>query len=259
MENSRLPVRIQEQVQNSLQILSQAVVDASLPTGELAGRIQNAIILLGKSVENELLNTSRQIGSDKNANNLERGLMVLSRLRNELVSQGMTKLAGCIDQFNDSIRLMHLYHSSSSDGSSTNQWIRLEIPVNFPSLAQQSNQEQKEKPSARVRVARDPDSDELSVNPRYTRLVISMDINDQDVVEVDLSVVDHAAGLSISTSNTQLTDIARAELPELCEDLLQSGYDTKVSQVETRSGLPGTTDNDNHAQKTIFTSINLEA
>jgi hypothetical protein len=259
LANSQLPVRIQEQVQNSLQILSQAVVDPSLPTGELSSRIQNAIILLGKSVENELLNTSRQIGNDNNANNLERGLMVLSRLRNELVSQGMTKLAGLIDQFNDSIRLMHLYHSSSSDGSSTNQWIRLEIPVNFPVLPQETTQEQNEKPTARVRVARDPDSDGLSVNPRYTRLVISMDINDQDVIEVDLSVVDHAAGLSISTSNTQLTTIARAELPELCEDLLQSGYDTKISQVETRSGLPDMADNVNQSQKPLFTSINLEA
>jgi hypothetical protein len=86
-----------------------------------------------------------------------------------------------------------------------------------------------------------------------------MDINDQDVIEVDLSVVDHAAGLSISTSNTQLTTIARAELPELCEDLLQSGYDTKISQVETRSGLPDMADNVNQSQKPLLTSINLEA
>ncbi len=259
MMNSRLPVHIQEQVQNSINVLSQAFVDASLPTSELAGKIQNAVILLGKSIENELLRASQHDGVGNVANNLEQGLMVLSKLRNELVSQGLTKLAESIDQFNDSIRLVHLYHSSSSDGSATNQWIRMEIPVTFPMQAQQTAQDQNNKPCARVRVARNPDSDHLSVNPQYTRLVISMDINDQDTVEVDLSVVGHAAGLSISTSNSMLTTIARAELPELCEDLLKSGYDTKISQVETRSGLLDNTNHDNHGQNIFLTSVNLEA
>lgn len=257
--NNRLPARLQEMAQNSIQILSQAIIDASIPGNELATRIHNAIILLGKSVENELLNTSRNIDGNDFTNNLERGLMVLNRLRNELVSQGMTKLSGIIDQFNDSIRLMHLYHASSSEAPAANQWIRMEIPVNLSVNVQQPLQDQKDLSSAIVRIARDPDTDELSANPRYTRLVIRMDINERDVVEVDLSVVDHSAGLLISTSNPQLTSIAQTELPKLCEDLLQSGYDTKISQIETKHDLTESSGlNDQHHNE-IFSGINLEA
>ena len=115
-------------------------------------------------------------------------------------------------------------------------------------------------PSAKIQVARDPDSDGLSVNPRYTRLVIRMDINDQDVVEVDLSVVDHSAGLSISTSSPLLTSIAQTELPELCEDLLRSGYDTRISQVDTKHG-PSRRHQDKTWKRhnTFITGVNLEA
>ena len=59
MANDRLPLQLKEQAQNSFQILSQAVIDASLPANDLAGKIQNTIILLGKSVENELWNISQ--------------------------------------------------------------------------------------------------------------------------------------------------------------------------------------------------------
>ena len=145
--------------------------------------------------------------------------MVLSRLRNELASRGMTSLSGGIDQFNDSIRLMHLYHSSTTSESASNQWIRVEVPVTFPMTTPQLQQNPDDQPSASIRIARNPDDDEFSIDPRYTRLVIRMDIDKGDVIEVDFSIVDHAAGLSISTSNSQLTNIARSELPSLQEDL----------------------------------------
>lgn len=135
----------------------------------------------------------------------------------------------------------------------------MEVPVNFPALIQPTIQEQSEMPSATIRIARDPDLDNLSVNPRYTRLVIRMDINDQDVVEVDLSVVDHSAGLSVSTSSPLLTSIAQIELPELCEDLLRSGYDTRISQVDTKQGLLEGTGQNMERHDTFITGVNLEA
>ena len=259
LTNDRLPPRLKELTQNSLQILSQAIIDASLPASDLASKIQNSIILLGKSVENELWNISQHPNKPYVANSLERGLMVLNRLRNDLADQGMAKLAGAIDQFNDSIRLVHLYHASTSESSPANPWIRLEIPVNFPALIQPAIQENNDMPSAEIKIARDPDSDGLSVDPRFTRLVIRMDINDQDVVEVDLSVVDHSAGLSISTSSPLLTTIAQTELPELCEDLLRSGYDTRISQVDTKQDLLERSRQDGKSHDTFFAGVNLEA
>lgn len=259
MVNDRLPIHLKEQVQHSFQILNQAVIDASLPTNDLAGKIQNTIILLGKSIENELWNIPKSINNHNDASSLERGLMVLARLRNDLASQGLVKIAGAIDQFNDSIRLMHLYHASTLESPSANQWIRLEIPVNFPALIQPTIQEQNEMPTATIRIARDPDSDGLSVNPGYTRLVIRMDINEKDVVEVDLSVVDHNAGLSISTSSPLLTSIAQTELPELCEALLRSGYDTRISQVDTKQDLVENTGQNMERLDTFIAGVNLEA
>lgn len=257
--SNRLPPQLQNSMQNSLAVLQQAVVDPNQSTNVLAEKIHNAVVLLGKSVENELLDTTHLNARLPLANGLERGLMVLSRLRNELVAQGMNRLAGSIDQFNDSIRLMHLMNSSGSEGPSSNSWIRLEIPVNIPGHIQQLIPGQNEEPNVKLRIARDPDADHLKVNPHYTRLVIRMDINNDDVIEVDLSVVDRAAGLSISTSNAQLTKIARTELPKLCDDLQQSGYDTKISQVETNMKLLDDPDISSVHNTYMISAINLEA
>ena len=86
-----------------------------------------------------------------------------------------------------------------------------------------------------------------------------MDIDKGDIIEVDFSIVDHAAGLSISTSNSQLTNIARSELPGLQEDLMHLGYDTKVSQVETENKLLNTGHEKTLTYKSDFVGINLEA
>ncbi len=259
LSDRRLPPTLIDLAKTSLQILSQAVMDASLPAEVLTTKLQNAIILLGKSVENELFETISSPFKNISANNLERGLMVLSRLRNELASHGMTSLSGGIDQFNDSIRLMHLYHSSATSESASNQWIRMEFPVTFPMTPPQLIKNPEDQPSASIRIARNPDEDAISIDPRYTRLVIRMDIDKGDVIEVDFSVVDHDAGLSISTSNSQLTNIARSELPSLREELMHLGYETKVSQVETEKKLLNTGHESSLNYKSDLVGINLEA
>ncbi len=259
LSDRRLPPTLIDLTKTSLQILSQAVVDASLPADILASKLHNAIILLGKSVENELFETIGDPFKNLSANNLERGLMVLSKLRNELASRGMTSLSGGIDQFNDSIRMMHLYHSSATSESATNQWIRMDVPVTFPMTSPQLPQKSEDPSSASIRIARNPDDDGFSIDPRYTRLVIRVDIDKEDVIEVDFSVVDHAAGITISTSNSQLTTIARSELPSLREDLMHLGYDTKVSQVETETKLVSKLNETILHNNSVIIGINLEA
>jgi hypothetical protein len=259
MSDRRLPENLVNLAKTSLQILNQAIVDASLPADVLAAKLHNAIILLGKSVENELFKTISDPVNNLTGNNLERGLMVLSRLRNELASRGMTTLSDGIDQFNDSIRLMHLYHSSTTSESASNQWIKLDLPVTFPATTPQLPQKPDDQPSASIRIARNPDDDTFSIDPQYTRLVIRMDIDKGDVIEVDFSIVDHSAGLFITTSNSHLTNIARNELPSLQKDLMHLGYDTKVSQVETEKKLLNTNHENTLSYKTDFVGINLEA
>jgi hypothetical protein len=259
LSDKRLPPTLIELVKTSIQILSQAVVDASLPADVLATKLQNAIILLGKSVENELRDTINGSNKSLTGSNLERGLMVLSRLRNELAAHGMTSISGGIDQFNDSIRMMHLYHSASTSESASNQWIKMDIPVTFPMASPQLPLKPEDQPSASIHIARNPDDDGFSIDPRYTRLVIRVDIDKEDVIEVDFSVVDHIAGLSVSTSNSQLTNIARVELSSLREDLMHLGYDTKVSQVETETKLLNEINPTIHNNNSVLTGINLEA
>ncbi len=258
LENNRLPPNMIELARGSLQTLRQAIIDASLPPGELAAKLHNAISLLGKSVENELMESIQNSIRSLPTDNLERGLLVLSRLRNELAERGMKTLAGGIDQFNESIRMMHLYHSASTKEANANQWIRMELPVNFPARGQIENRDPNEQNSASLRIARDPDEDELSVNPRYTRLVIRMDVGKQEVIEVDLSVVDHTTGLSISTSDSSLTKLAKSELPTLQKDLSKIGYETLVSQVETDNSLTNPNPETRRYQQSFITGINVE-
>ncbi len=258
LADNRLPPNMIELARSSLHTLRQAVIDASLPAAELSAKLHNAITLLGKSVENELMESMQKSRSSLPADNLERGLMVLNKLRNDLADRGMKALAEGIDEFNDSVRMMHLYHSASTKEAKANQWIRMELPVNFPTYVKLENRDPNDQNSASIRIARNPEEDGLSVNPRYTRLVIRMDVGEKEVIEVDLSVVDHATGLSISTSDSQLTKLAKSELPTLQKELSQIGYETLVSQVETDYKLSNPDNEIQRSHQNLITGINVE-
>lgn len=223
---TNLPENLQESVNTAIRILSQAVVQGDRPASELIQNLRNSITLLGKSVENELLKNTLQPGGTE----LELGLMAISRLRSEMAARGNTSIAGDIDRLNDYIRLVHLPNAEPNTPTANNQWFRLEIPVQYPVQARQNLPEDAH--PARIKVARDNGEGGSRVDPRYTRLVIQVDLSPGQTVEVDLSIVAKQIGLTVTATSESLRSAAESEFPLLKDDLEELGYQTKYSHIE---------------------------
>lgn len=223
---TNLPENLQESVNTAIRILSQAVVQGDRPASELIQNLRNSITLLGKSVENELLKNTIQPGGTE----LELGLMAISRLRSEMAARGNTSIAGDIDRLNDYLRLVHLPNAEPNTPTANNQWFRLEIPVQYPVQARQNLPEDAH--PARIKVARDTGEGGSRVDPRYTRLVIQVDLSPGQTVEVDLSIVAKQIGLTVTATSESLRSAAESEFPLLKEDLEELGYQTKYSHIE---------------------------
>jgi hypothetical protein len=222
---TNLPENLQEPVASAIRILSQAVVQGDGATTELIKNLKNSITLLGKTIENELLKSTQGMGTE-----LERGLMVLSRLRTDMAARGNTGIAGDIDRLNDYLRLVHLPNAEPSTPGSQNQWFRLEIPVQYPHLPGQNIDEDPH--PARIKVAREADENGSRIDPRYTRLVIQVDLGPGQSVEVDLSIVAKQVGLTVTATSEFLRLAAESEYPQLKEDLDEIGFQTKYSHIE---------------------------
>jgi hypothetical protein len=221
-----LPENLREPVANAIRILTQAVLQGEKPAAELIQSLKNSVTLLGKTVENELLKNTIQPGGSE----LELGLIALSRLRTELASRGNASIAGDIDRLNDYLRLVHLPNAEPSSPTANNQWFRLEIPVQYPVPTGQQLQEDLH--PARIKVAREQDENGSHVDPRYTRIVVQVDLGPGQTVEVDLSIVSKQIGLSVTTTSEFLRQAAENELPQLKDDLDGLGYQTKYSHIE---------------------------
>jgi hypothetical protein len=247
--NLSLPMR--DQVARVLETFSQAIIRGDLPTDELVSRLKNAVTLLGKSIEGELARSG-----DPNRSELELGLLALTRLRTELAARGHTGIAGEIDRLNEYLRLVHIMNAESNELGQQNKWIQLELPVHYPVAT--ANPAQPDLHPARIRIAREQDSDgHTRVNPNYTRIVLQVDLSDNQAIEVDLSVVSKQIGLAITGTDPDVARSAGMELDQLKAELSDLGYETRYSQVDTGK-LQKTAIDPLSSSSTIDGAINME-
>lgn len=233
-QDSSISTTMRMQINQVLNVFSQAIIIGDQPAEAMIARLKNAVSLLGKSLEGELANLIRTDATD-----LERGLLALTRLRTELAARGYNALASEIDRFNDHLRLVHLFNASSAEGKK-NEWLRLELPVQYQ--VQGKSEYEEELHPARIRIARDQTSENINnVNPHYTRIVVQVDLARNQSLEVDLSIVAHQLGLTITGTDTNISQAASKELESLKENLKTLGYETRYAQIETGTALSGDT------------------
>ena len=220
----RLPNSLRTQIETAMRILNQGIVQADQPIADLVQNLKNAITLLGKSVEHELVQANPQ-------SELEQGLIVLNQLRNQMAQRGNLSVARDIDQLNDYLRLIHLPNSNSNNPKIQNEWIRVEIPVHFP--IQTNPPRDEDLVPARLRIARENRDENGKIDPNYTRVVLQMEISTDQMMEVDLSVVSRKIGLNITTPDEFTREAALEELDQLISDFSELGFETRYSHIDT--------------------------
>lgn len=226
---SAIPSQLREIINRVAVTLQDAVISDGASADAIRLNLQKAVALLGRSVENELSGLIRD-GVNANLSASEKGLLALNHLQGELQKAGIDDLAQTISRFLDGMRWMHLVNASSDPVLS--QWTQMEIPIQMPAAhLQPPNRQNSDMEEAHLRILQDNGCPDQPIDPQNTRLLIQMDLVNNESIQVDLSVVQHRIGALITTSSEGIQKLASEELPGLSDGLEKIGYELKNSQV----------------------------
>lgn len=238
---TQLPPRLAELVQKALVVLDSMVMDWSAPAPTLAENLRQAISTISRSLEKDLAEmaqrgeTSLEQASQSSSGN---SLLTLVHLRQELARAGPSQLLDEIDRFLETIRFKQFENTPTDSVPLKEQWLRLDIPLGIPYANPDTHPELH---SAHLRVSYRSEGDQRKIDPGYTRLVIQVDLDIENFIEVDLSLVNRQVGMWLTASNLQLRDQAQTELPGFKAGLERLGFSLQSARCEIgeRSPDPG--------------------
>jgi hypothetical protein len=210
------------QLNSSLRILGEMVLQWNTEPGQLAKQLKASVGLLGRSLENALLEQAQTA----NPATSEKSLMSLVKLQQLLQQDGKDDLAKSVEKFLGDIRQNQFMNIKPDPVPGRGGWS--EIGFLLQRTPQQINEEYS---SARLRVAHDGSPEAGKINPAYTRLIIQVDISPGETIEVDLSLVDKQIKTSMTAPDPAWVKNAQAELPALEEALQHLGFTLKDAQI----------------------------
>jgi hypothetical protein len=233
-----------EMVSNVLKQLESLFIKWGASPEQIQGNLQTATQVFSQSVERSLAEMVMQ-GQVKISEPPESLMLSLGLLRGELARLGNTELLKTIDQFTQQMRTMQFQNLPGSQEPAQGQWFRLDLPlqsmanpIDTKSLVQHT----------RLRVAYRSRGDEWEVDPDYTRLVIEVEVDEEELVNVDLSIANRKVGARVTASNKELCQFAEEEFPgfqtalekegfQLLTSSFKVGKDTAITQID--GGISG--------------------
>lgn len=228
----RLSADTQKQLSSSLNMLKEMVMQWDGDAQKLAKQLRDSVNLLGKSLENELLN----LAQNPNANPAEKSLLSLAKLQQMLQQEGKQDLAKALEKFLGDIRQNQFMNIKPDPVPGRGAWS--EVGFLLERIKQDNEQEY---PTARLRVAHEGGPNAGKINPAYTRLILQVDINPEETVEVDISLVNKQLKTSMTAPDPNWVKTAQEELPNLEETLKLMGY--TIHDMQVGVGFPRTFEN----------------
>ena len=217
-----IPEELLKQVNETLRELRSMTVRPGGDLSQLADQLKAAVEALGRSLENVLLEQSRQPQKPIP----EKGLMSLVKLQHTLEEFGKRDAAASIRDFLTEVRLDQFMNVKPDAAPGQGEWAEIGF------LIQSANQKADEKFSAaRLRIARDAKKESNGINPGYTRLILQVDVAQGETVEVDLSLVGRQIRALVTGPDPAWCEQARVELPSLMDAMQELGYEMKDTQI----------------------------
>ena len=247
---------VNQLIRSSFEALQNALIQGGDSKENVEKSLQNAIKGLGTSLENEiakLIEPGNREGQSSRLNNI---LFNLATLRHELGNSNARQLASAIDNFISGMRWIHFLNVEPEQQISKGQWTQFNLPISFGN--QISNPQQNPVYNMKIRVAHDSDKNNISkINPDYTRLVIQVDLDDDESIKVDLSIVSQMVGAEITATNEDICSCASEELDDFKTGLSNLGYTLKTSKIELGSSFLEMDLNETGKSLPKITSIDL--
>ena len=217
-----LPAEVLKQINQNLQILNTVVLKGDGETSQLAEQLKASVELLGRSLENILLEQSQ----NPNALSPEKSLATLVKLQQTLEQFGQKESAKIINEFLADILQNQFMNVKPDPVPGSGTWSEIGFMI------QSAQQKADEKfSSARLRIAHESKADSDKINPAYTRLIIQVDLEPGKTVEVDLSLVGKQIRTSVLAPDPLWCNKAQSELPSLEEAFQVLGFSLKDIQI----------------------------
>ena len=221
---------VNQLIRSTIESLKNALIQGGDSQANLEKTLQFAVKSFGTSIENEiskLLDPKTRETQEPRLNNI---LYDLATLRSELGNTARP-LSNAIDNFLNGMKWIHFQNVEPEMEIAKGQWTQLDLPISFSTNI--SNQQPNIIYNMKIRVAHESDEEKGNkINPDYTRLVIEVDLEEEENIKVDLSIVSKMVGAEITATNEDICTLASEELDELKTGLSNLGYTLKTSRIE---------------------------
>jgi len=245
------PQRLAESVQQALSVLRSLVLDWNAAPEKLAEQIRQMAAVLGRSLEKDLAEMLQGKTSQTTP-----GLLVLARLRQNLVNIGDQTSVRELDQLLDGLRYIHLLNAENGDPAA-GQWARMEIPLR---LAHPQAGGYIDYTDARLKIAYHHEEDsERKIDPRFTQLVIQVDLTETETIEVALSIVGRQVGAQVTAVTPEVVALATEEIPALKNGLENLGFELQTSRCQAGKGSHAFNVVPQRLKRDVLKEVNLEA
>jgi hypothetical protein len=218
-----LPPDLLKEIRQTLQMLADLVLRVDGNTARLAAQLENAVSVLGQSLENALLEGAQ----NPQALSAETGLLALARLGRSLEQAGETDLAAALEQFLGDLRQQHFLNAKVATGTGREAWSEIGFRVGGERGA-----------SARLRISRDSRSHPGEIDPASTRLVLQVDISAEETVEIDLALAGKGIRTKVTAPDALWRQQAESELPTLAQALQELGYSLHAVDIQVGEPQP---------------------
>lgn len=239
------------ELQRALASLETSMPAWDSPAGLLAGQLRTAVSVLGQSLESL---AAALIGSENGARALNgrSSLLDLARLGRLVGLKSKTGLLNSLQEMLQNLRQSQLVNTAQDKSPSAGVWAVFDFVLRAPA------QNGEDFYPARLCIARRKDSGITRIDPEYTRLVIQVELGPQNVVQVDLSLVQHNLNLELTVPDEAFAARARQQLDDLELRLHDLGYtlagsSVKAGQPARLGGIPAP-----HLDELSLQAINMK-
>jgi hypothetical protein len=233
-----------ELLRSTQNILRDAIISSGNSNESIEKNLSGSIKNMGISLENDISKFLRPSleklqgnifvsnGRDDELSTMNGVLFALANLHHELGSTTLGKLDSAIDNFIQGMRWMHFINVEPDHVLPKGQWTQFDLPITF-NFQTANHIQPDEIHELQIRVAHDNNEEAGNlINSEYTRLIIQVDLDPENIIKVDLSIVSTLVGAEITATNEDICLIASEELGEFQTGLANLGYTLKTSKIE---------------------------
>lgn len=219
-----------ELLQRMLKQLEQAIPGWNEPPAHLAEQLRQAATFMGQALEHVLAQQVKNPGTALGS----KGMVLLADLRRFLDAAGQPGMAKQAELLMHELSSNQFMNITPDPVPGQGFWSRLNLVLQVPP----SPEFPKEKYyPAHLQIAHRQDTENKAIDPDYTRLVVQIDLDNDESIQVDLSIVKKQIRADITTPNPTVNDLAQSEFPSLEDGLSQAGFTVQSCKVEVNQPL----------------------